>query len=408
MPAANNMARLREPAAWRRWLWLLWAGLTCGLLTASAALLTTRAIVTSQHSYPGVLRSSLRQMDVALPRAVPLEKLLVQEGETVKAGQTLAVYDTGLIAARLEEAERQILASNILRRCLTSSAVPDSSDLSLDELDAETALQAERAASECAALLNRHDVQTRRVAQARQAVEAKYNERIRRLKSAAANLGEGDQRNRLAVQIAVERNALALQTGKLDLELAALQSDQEQEVLARLKALEESVARQRAIRSSLRQALDTPRLHAPMDGEVARLRDVDAGQSFPEPVTLVSLQDRDSYARTASFSMPSGEADALQPGDPVTLHLSGAGDSYSAVDVPVLFKEPLDQQSRGQRLVRVHLDLKDTDLSALPLAMSGKGSGNTASEIRVEGPAQRLSDLLMRTALQLMPPGPAL
>lgn len=407
MPAASDILPLREPSAWRRWLWPLWAGMICMILTASAALLATRVMVPSQLSYPGILRSSLRQTDVDLPQSVPLKKLLVQEGETVKAGQTLAVFDTDLIAEQLDEAERRILADNILRRCLISAVVPRDSELPAGGLDPETALLTERAASECAALLNRHDVQARRIAMARSAVEVRFGARIRRLKSAAARISDSERRNRLAMQIAVERNGLAPQTGKLDLELAALSSDQEQEILAQVKRLEAAVARQRAVRAALRQALDQPRLHAPMAGEVARLRPVGAGQSFPQPVTLVSLQDRNSYTLNASFSVPEGEASTLSPGDPVILRLSGIRDGFAALNAPVLFKEPLDLRDDGRRVVRVHLDLTGADLSGLPLDMGGKGvdGGNTASEVRVSRPDQRLSGILLRTARQLLSDG---
>lgn len=403
MAAASNPSRVREIGAWRRWLWLLWALAAAAALAVSAALLASRITVGSRLHYPGILRSTLRQADLELPQSVPLQEMLVQAGDTVKPGQTLAVYDTGLLDELLADTERQILAGSIERKCLTSGTPPGEAAMEAGTLEAEAGLQAERAAAECAALLNRHRVQRRRVEAALEAAGNGSGTRIRRLKSAVAKAETDSQRNLIATQIAVERNRLKQRSGRLGLELAALRSDQEHEVLARLRRLEEEAALLRQRRARLRQALEQPRLLAPMGGRITRLRTVAAGQSFPQPVPLISLRSEASRTVEASFSLPEQEARALAPGGLVSMRLPGRGGTAAALAVPVLFKEPLDIGRGGSRLVRIHLDIGAEHLSGLQLDLAGKSftDANSASEISISGAPSSLAGILAGQAAGL-------
>jgi multidrug efflux pump subunit AcrA (membrane-fusion protein) len=382
--------------------------LACAAVTLSAALISSLIVVETWREYPGVLRNARMQSDLRLPASVPLKELLVQEGDKVAAGQTLAVYDTVLLAELLAASERRILADNIQRKCLTARSAPQ--PLELDSLEAEAGLMAERAIAECQALLNRHSVQASRITLALDTARDQSEQRIARLKVAAARQDDPALRHRIAVQIALEGSTGAARESRLKLEEAALRSDQEQELLERLKSLEEAVAQQRRRRAALSQAVAEPRLHAPFTGEVARMRSVALGQSHPQPVTLLSLRATGQSGLTASFTLPEGEAGALAPGDLLVMRMNGARNRPVEVQVPVTSIEPMARGDQAGRRMRVHLSVKESDLSGTEAPGDTKGLPGTtaASEVRVAAPPRKLSAVLFRAAAGLLPAWPEL
>jgi len=120
------------PAAARfnqRWLKRkrLWAGLLAGalLIGGGSALinqrrsgsqqrsLATYTVEARQGSLPGVITASgeleaFRKVNVSPKRQGVLEKLFVEEGDSVQAGQALALMDSGDLNDRLEELQAQV------------------------------------------------------------------------------------------------------------------------------------------------------------------------------------------------------------------------------------------------------------------------------------------------------------
>jgi HlyD family secretion protein len=120
------------PAAARfnqRWLKRkrLWAGLLAGalLIGGGSALISQRrsgsqqrslatyTVEARQGSLPGVITASgeleaFRKVNVSPKRQGVLEKLFVEEGDSVQAGQALALMDSGDLNDRLEELQAQV------------------------------------------------------------------------------------------------------------------------------------------------------------------------------------------------------------------------------------------------------------------------------------------------------------
>lgn len=121
-PARARRSRPLAPLAW-----VLWSVAAVTVLAVSATLWTLRQPAPDLRSYPGRLRPLTDPAGVVLPAGVPLQTVLVAEGDRVRAGQTLATLDGPTIALRLAEVEVDILERQILRDCLI-----DGSGLDLD------------------------------------------------------------------------------------------------------------------------------------------------------------------------------------------------------------------------------------------------------------------------------------
>jgi HlyD family secretion protein len=105
----------------------LWAGLLAGalLIGGGSALISQRrsgsqqrslatyTVEARQGSLPGVITASgeleaFRKVNVSPKRQGVLEKLFVEEGDSVQAGQALALMDSGDLNDRLEELQAQV------------------------------------------------------------------------------------------------------------------------------------------------------------------------------------------------------------------------------------------------------------------------------------------------------------
>ena len=127
-PAAA--ARPTTPAAARRSWWQrrrLWAGLLAGAVligggstliaqrrsASQQSSLATYTVLAREGSLPGVITASgelgaFRKVNVSPKRQGVLERLYVEEGDRVSAGQPIALMDSGDLRDRLQELQAQV------------------------------------------------------------------------------------------------------------------------------------------------------------------------------------------------------------------------------------------------------------------------------------------------------------
>ena len=125
-PAKGRLTALRPSRVWLRRK-RLWAGLLAGVVVigGGATLLSLRrnasqqrslnsfTVLARQGSLPGVITASgeleaFRKVNVSPKRQGVLEKLFVEEGDSVQAGQALAQMDSGDLNERLDELRAQL------------------------------------------------------------------------------------------------------------------------------------------------------------------------------------------------------------------------------------------------------------------------------------------------------------
>ena len=171
---------LRMPRALQRGpVWLrrkrLWAGLLAGalLIGGGGALVKQRrssvqqrsldsfTVVARQGTLPGVITASgeleaFRKVNVSPKRQGVLEKLFVEEGDSVRAGQPLALMDSGDLDDRLDELRAQLRSAQAqLQRSQSElqrrEALIRQGGISIDDYNsAKSAYQVDKAAVEAA------------------------------------------------------------------------------------------------------------------------------------------------------------------------------------------------------------------------------------------------------------------
>ncbi|MBM5806094.1 MAG: efflux RND transporter periplasmic adaptor subunit [Cyanobacteria bacterium M_surface_10_m2_179] len=130
-PQRQGEAPLGTPGLPRNAAWLqrkrLWAGVLAGVVVIGGGVtllgqrrsasqqrsLNTYTLLARQGSLPGVITASgeleaFRKVNVSPKRQGVLEQLFVEEGESVQAGQALALMDSGDLNDRLEELRAQL------------------------------------------------------------------------------------------------------------------------------------------------------------------------------------------------------------------------------------------------------------------------------------------------------------
>ncbi len=382
-------------------LWLVWGlGLTCLLLAGSAVGLG-KITLPSHRQFSGELRPDRDPVALQLPAGAYLSRILVERGEMIRAGQTLATLDVAAMEARLAELERSIAADRLLRACL---------------LGEETRIAPRPARdSELQALLRSAQVDCEARQEARAASEARIaagrlilTERRDLLEDylTVSALGAADappdpKAVRRLLALAISRNltdqSIAELNGRADSDRIAARRNTLEEVRG-LSGRIAAALRQRAV---LTRLLEAPRLLAPESGRINRVRPVQAGLSLDDPVDILEIVPGDSRAFIARFPAPDGMAGALPVGTPVRIRLMGAWDSAPP------FTGRIDGISgdRG-RGAMVEVRLSDDSIRHLSDPEDGialRGAG-TASAIQVRMADYRV-DRLLAESLRGAAPG---
>ena len=318
-----------------RLLWLGWGLGALAVLAGSAVLVAERLEVPTSRSFGGTLRPDRDPLAVHLPAGVPLQAVVVEPGEVVRAGQTLALYDRDAIAAELARLEREVVVAGLRRDCLLSAASGDAAPapakvirdgLAEDAgLDPETALQLRAALQDCrtrlavrAAERDRLEAERARVAERHALVERKLALVLSRPRSADPRLTA-----EASVTLALERNQLAARLDTLAAEARALKLAHDRDRIDEVDTIAREVAAVMQAQARLAAALASPRLAAPGDGTVGRIRPIPAGQTMSRDEPLMDIRAPGAEAYVAEIAMTAAQASAIPPGTPVRLALLG-------------------------------------------------------------------------------------
>lgn len=406
MPRDLSYGKVVERHSWTRWIWLVWAILATGTLAISTAILTTLISIDEHRSYSGVLQSKVQEVDLVLPKGLPLKEVLVQNGERVSAGQTLAVLDEDRLRILLAELEQNVWADNTLRKCLQTGDVPSQDTLEEGDVGADTRLKLDRVTKECQSIRERHEVQIRRILQAKRYLKEEHKRQIRRLKLAAQGVEDSAIQTRIAVQIAVELGSNTLKEGQMDLELSALRADHKKELVATLRALEQSVTKGRLRKAELEQALSSPRLYAPRSGGVSDRRDVQLGREYLQEILLLKISAAGTFEYISSFTIPRADATTLHIGDPVSVSVLGNQMDALQLKGAISDMEDTVDVGNGLSLVRIDVRLDEPSLALINSRSSTKQfyGRNSRSEIHFTMREIGLSGYLFRATSDLVAP----
>lgn len=326
-------------------VWFLWASLCLGCLGLGGVFLAGIISVPQTQSFMGTLTPNRTPTELRLPAGLPLKSILVEAGETVRAGQTVAILDQAAMRARLHHIERSIAVATHLRECLLVS--PGQNDESAGEDERRTPdypdLQSNDA--ELAVLLRAADAEckTNRQADANKQVRLErglylLQERLILVNQKLAMLlgAKGTQptkgvnpvvRAHASVSVALERNEMAQKIQALTDELDRMRVTQDQARLARVARLSEDVAQKLAQQAVLVAYLEHPRLTVPESGRISRVRPVPAGSEFDRDEVLMEVHSLEAAQYVADLRVPVAQVSALPLGTDVIVSLAGFTES---------------------------------------------------------------------------------
>lgn len=406
-----------------RVIWAVWAVLSVLAIAAGGYTLADKIRVPSSHQYAGTLTPDQDPTVIALPHDLPLDSILVEPGEQVKAGQTVALLDTAAMAARLEQIGREILVASILRECLlgtefdpleqempfgfVAESAP-SQDSPFAEYDSETGILMRAALEDCRTSQEADILQQTRLQQALNLMQSQIGLVDRKLAMVLGVSKKSTHKTRVdpvvrahaSVSIALEKNQIVGRFQTLQTELQALTIDQNRNRLDRIQQLSEDVATKLTLQAMLTHYLAAPRLLAPENGIVNRIRPIMVGKSYVGDESFIELRGENAELFRAQMRIPYSDHANLRPGTKVMIRLAGFRENGPNLEGQVsgLLQ---GQNVLGERHILAEIELSPESQAVLAdpargVALRGQ---TTASTIQVETPSKTLKTFLQDTAV---------
>jgi multidrug efflux pump subunit AcrA (membrane-fusion protein) len=325
-------------------LWFTWAGFCILALCALGLYLSNAVMVPQTQSFAGTLRPNQSPMKLQLPAGVPLKALLVKSGETVRAGQTVAVLDQAAMRAKLSHIERSIVVANVLRTCLleVSNKAGDTKtenirhvtgDTGLRSKDGELRVLIQAARADCSTLKREEKQKKVRLERGLEVLQERLgflNKKLAMVLGVHVKDTKKDVhpvlRAHASVSVALERNDLVQRLQTLSNELDALRVSQDKQRLVRVKNLSEDVATKLSQQAVLQTYLENPRLTVPENGMVSRVRPVPAGTDFDRDETILEVHGAEAAQYVADLRVPLDQISILPVGTEVKVILAGFTD----------------------------------------------------------------------------------
>lgn len=392
-------------------LWVTWAVLCVAALGVAGFFATDVVKVPQTQTFVGTLKPNQSPTELKLPAGVPFKSMLVQTGEEVRAGQTVAVLDQVALQAELDHIERSIAAAYVLRACLlpdngASEEVNDGSvALRTDQADdAELQVLIKTARADCAAGARENQQKRARLERGLEILQERLilvNQKLVLVLGVHSDTDKKEVhpvlRAHASVSVALERNDLLQKLQVLKAELDGLRVAQDQVRLARVAALSKDVARDLKHQAVLRTFLENPRLNVPEKGRIGRVRPVPAGTRFDEDQTILEVHGDAEAQFIASLRVPLDQAAHLPLGTSVEVSLAGftkRGPKLSGV-----VEQWVEGSSEtGADYATARIRLEDESQMALANPQNGVAlrGASTASVIRAQLEPETLKSTLQK------------
>jgi multidrug efflux pump subunit AcrA (membrane-fusion protein) len=361
---------------------------------------------------------------VQLPAGLPLARIIVAPGDKVRAGQTLAILDITAMHSKLMQVKRDIIAAGVLRDCLLNTDVnlrpqnnvfdspandPPAGPELAEQEDAETHVLVLTAIADCKTQSQAERVQLQRVSRALAVLTSRFTLLEQKLSMILSVNGGPQQRKTVhpvarahaSVSIALEKNLVLEKIQTIKSEYEALKVDHSRRRLDRISNLSDIVAKNLMHQAVLAHYLKTPRLQAPEDATVSRIRPILAGTEYTIDENLLELRPTGAEQYHAELRIPADQSHNFRPGGVVEVTLAGFTDQG-----PILLGEIArlvrgDSSAHGESVTAViALSEESQKILADPangIALRGQ---STASVIKAHMPPKLFSTVLEETFAQ--------
>lgn len=395
----------KSPVGLRPFVWLCFGASLFAALVFTVAAGVGRVEVAQPGLFAGTLRPERNPAFVRLPAHVPLLSVLVEPGEHVRKGQTVALLDQALIGSRLAQVEREIRAAGVLRECLLSDGDYEVREHLFEQADDELQLLVREAVEECNTLGREFERQLQRIEDVLVVVRRRQDLLEQRKTIVLLHVEDTTDRAHTALEVALEQNQLIERERQLEHELQAVHTARDQGFVARRKEAAQSAASLMHLKAVLTRFHEAPRLIAPQQGEVSRVRPLLAGTPYNDAEELVELHDERIDAFEAQFEVTLTQSRNLSEGMQVSLTLLGYPEDGPVLKGVISALEAAPDQV-GEPTVQAKISLEQDSLSRLAdpaggIALKGR---STASAIHVALSKRNLSDAIKEALRDSIPP----
>lgn len=339
------------------WLVLVWV-----LLLAAVAALTALASqyrVEPTTTLSGTLVRQTALQDIVLPAGMPVEDILVQNGDQISKGQAVLLYDTDQLHKRLTMIEASLSENALDQDCLRTPIEQKVSKTPAAVL--HEGVQADPIASACQLRMSEAAIARQEI---EQRIRTLHLSQLQRRMHNDDDVQAASRQDQIARELSqnVDIHALQIDIQRQSLMLRKLIAKQDEERKEALDNLIEVHRKEQALAGVLRQALEDPFLRAPAAGRLIRLRPLPqkATPTTDTPIAQLLMPGAGYYA---TAQMPDRALNALQAGDHATLRLSGL--PLTAPTIPARIEKIIAEQ--GQLDVTqphaVQIELHPEDIS---------------------------------------------
>lgn len=383
---------------------LMWAALGClgaGLVAMGWGVILSNTTVSTHHNYVGELSPDADPITITVPKGAILQETLASRNEEIVSGQTVAVLNVPAMEETVATLSGQVLADVILRDCLLVEELPDTPQI--DGLSEATQNHVRIAYQTCAEFLGEKTRRQEKLEHdgALLSTELDLVEQYLKVLSLSADLNlsatkkQDDARQGLA--LALLGNKIEKQLSELKFDADKEHAEWQHERLTRIQELSASIQSKTSLRQKMQLLVDKPRLQAPINGVISRVRRVPHNVPIHEDIDFVEVRSEEGTGYQASFIVPHNRLDAVAPGQTVRMTMLGMLDGG-----PELVGKVSALNTVGGTTVRAQVELDKASVSRLDnpqigIALRGLG---TASIVQVEKPGFAVLPAIQETLAQ--------
>ncbi len=359
MTSSNPDLIPQERGGWRRWLWVIWAGLTSAIVVASYVLFLSEISIPAQRTFAGTLRPSHSQFDLNVPANIPLKAILVSAGDVVTPGQTLALLDADTIKSQLSKMNSDLLLNTTLRKCLLNKTSLENTDTVIKGLDPETRLRFRVTIRGCQLTHQSNALRLKKILDVRDSFQTHNQLSQKRFALALEKAKSAGQRAAIAIQVTANRNQAASRLKKLELEISELATNQEKQILVQSRKLEQEAEQLYLRRDILSEFIVHPRLFSPKQGHVLRTRQMPPNGEYPVETALITLQSKHRKNFVSHFDLQQHIAHKFRIGDTVMLSVIGLRLNPAKLPGKITQITPLSGGTSLKGMTRITVQLED-------------------------------------------------
>ena len=341
-------------------------------------------MIKTAKTYSGELSAGGQAVPVLLPEESIVGEILLKPGQTINAGQTIALLDRDSLRLDIARIESELQSVANLLQCLNhpNDSVPYS--IGADSVNLIDANSCELEKAKSAEKREHLASKTEAIVESVRLITEYLTTELRH-----PSPDPQEQKRTILMSVLLKQTEARLAEAIQD-RLNA-EYDFQNEILQRSKAAFRKIDHLSQQKARLEKLSETPRILSPVSGVVSRVRAISDGQKVHETQPIAEIIASDSPTYEAWFTLPIALADQIEIGSPTKLKVIGGFYSVSELTGQIAATKASTHNSIR---VIVELDAESSaSLAGTPLGTSLQTRGS-AVKVSIQSAEEPL-----RTAL---------